>query len=164
MTMKVANPVNPANAVHHVKLSIREAVKHFDVSRPTLTKALKTGVLSGAKDGKGQWSIDPSELARVYQPRPIEPVNSGQGYVDKLTTVNTPEGDDAAQKARHLESENARLAAALELAEARAAAAQTLADERAAHIEDLRRLLPAPTPAATPAPQAWGWLSFLRRG
>jgi hypothetical protein len=51
------------------KLSVNEAVKHFDVSRPTLTKALKSGVVTGVKDdGKG-WQIDPSELARVYNTR-----------------------------------------------------------------------------------------------
>ena len=46
-------------------VSIREAVKIYQVSRPTLTKALKTGKVSGVQDGKGQWQIDPAELARV---------------------------------------------------------------------------------------------------
>ena len=48
------------------KLSIREAVKHFDVSRPTLQKALKSGKISGVQDGQGTWTIDPSEMARIY--------------------------------------------------------------------------------------------------
>ena len=43
-------------------VSIREAVKIYQVSRPTLTKALKTGKVSGVQDGKGQWQIDPAEL------------------------------------------------------------------------------------------------------
>ena len=54
-----------------VKISVREAVKHYQVSRPTLMKHLKNGKLSGSKDGQGTWKIDQSELARVYKPRVI---------------------------------------------------------------------------------------------
>ena len=139
-----------------VNLSIREAVKHFDVSRPTLSKALKSGALSGVKDGKGQWSIDPAELARVYHPRSPAPAKDGHDEPDNLTGKNTSEVAD-------LTRENERLAASLERAEARAVAAETLAEERAARIEDLRRMLPPPTPA--PLPVARSWLSsLLRRG
>ncbi len=117
-------------------LSLREAVKHFEVSRPTLQKALSTGKLSGVRDGQGHWTIDPSELARVYPPR------SGDGQAEhpplpvKLTTVNTPDPDEfAALKAR------------LGEAERRAVVAEALAEERGRHIEDLRRMLPSPSPA-----------------
>lgn len=121
-------------------LSLREAVKHFEVSRPTLQKALSTGKITGVRDGQGHWTIDPSELARVYLPR------SGGGQAEhpplpvKLTTANTPQntpdpGELAALKAR------------LDEAERRAAVAEALAEERGRHIEDLRRMLPAPAPA-----------------
>ncbi len=50
-------------------ITLRKAVEEFDVSRPTLTKALKSGKISGEKDGKGVWRVDPSELSRVYNPR-----------------------------------------------------------------------------------------------
>ncbi|AUR02015.1 hypothetical protein [Phaeobacter inhibens] len=50
-------------------ITLRKAVEEFDVSRPTLTKALKSGKISGEKDGKGAWRVDPSELSRVYNPR-----------------------------------------------------------------------------------------------
>ena len=72
------------------KLSIREAVKHFDVSRPTLQKALKSGKISGVQDGQGTWTIDPSEMARVYQPRQDEVVKAGGQEHEKLSTKNTP--------------------------------------------------------------------------
>lgn len=72
-------------------VSIREAVKFYQVSRPTLSKALKGGDVSGVKDGKGQWQIDPAELARVYQPRKVELEHSGQHLPGNLTTVNTSE-------------------------------------------------------------------------
>lgn len=125
-------------------LSIREAVKHYQVSRPTLTKALKLGKISGTQDGQGKWSIDPSELARVYQPRAAssdasDHVLTGQPKA-KLATPNIP---DPAE----LEALRARLAD-VELravkAETRADAAELLAKERAERIEDLRRMLPPP--------------------
>ena len=125
-------------------LSIREAVKYYQVSRPTLTKALKSGKISGTQDGQGKWSIDPSELARIYQPRAVasdasKHVLTGQPEA-KLATPNTP---DPAE----LEALRARLAD-VELravkAETRADAAELLAKERAERIEDLRRMLPPP--------------------
>lgn len=69
-----------------VKISVREAVKHYQVSRPTLMKHLKDGKLSGSKDSQGTWEIDQSELARVYKSRA-----SGDN-VDQsnLTTPNIP--------------------------------------------------------------------------
>ena len=126
------------------KLSIREAVKHYQVSRPTLTKALKSGKISGTQDGQAKWSIDPSELARVYQPRASTPVApdytlTGQSEVN-FAAQNTPNPEE-------LEALRAQLAE-VELravkAESRAEAAELIAKERAERIEDLRRMLPPP--------------------
>lgn len=122
-----------------VNLSMREAVKHFEVSRPTLQKALSSGKVTGVRDGQGHWTIDPSELARVYPPR------SGGRQVDhprlpaKLTTANTPLNTPDPD-------ELAALKARLDEAERRAVVAEALAEERGRHIEDLRRMLPAPAP------------------
>ena len=115
------------------KLSIREAVKHFDVSRPTLQKALKSGKISGVQDGQGTWTIDPSEMARIYHPRQDEVVKDGGQEHENLSTKNTPlHGQVEALKER------------LADAEKRVAIAEALAEERGKHIEDLRRMLPAP--------------------
>lgn len=125
-------------------LSVREAVKHYQVSRPTLTKALKSGKLSGKQDGQGKWSIDPSEVARVYQPRPFALETStthkpGQNRVD-LATLNTfDQAEIESLKAQLLERELRAVKA-----ETRADAAELLAKERAERIEDLRRMLPPP--------------------
>lgn len=115
------------------KLSIREAVKHFDVSRPTLQKALKSGKVSGVQDGQGTWTIDPSEMARVYQPRQDQTVKSGDQEHEDLSTKNTP-----------LHGQVEALKEQLAEAEKRASVAEALAEERGKHIEDLRRMLPAP--------------------
>lgn len=128
------------------KMSLREAVKHFDVSRPTLQKSLKDGKVSGVQDGKGQWQVDPSELARVYRPRSARVEKAESVSAGNLSTVNRalPGGLDADVKA---------LQAALELERAKREAAEALAEERARHIEDLRRMLPPPE--ASPQRKRW---------
>ena len=141
------------------KLSIREAVKHYQVSRPTLTKALKSGKVSGEQDGQGKWSIDPSELARVYQSRAgdsdaPEQVFTGQ-HGANLATLNTP--DLAELEALRTQLAEVELRAVK--AETRADAAELLAKERAERIEDLRRMLPPPS-EGLPKRRRW----WQRRG
>ena len=127
------------------KLSIREAVKHFDVSRPTLQKALKSGKISGVQDGQGTWTIDPSEMARVYRPRQDKSATVGSQEQEKLSAENTP-----------LLGQVEALKEQLADAEKRAAVAEALAEERGKHIEDLRRMLPAPE-EASPRRRWWPW-------
>lgn len=127
-------------------LSLREAVKHFDVSRPTLLKALKSGDVSAVKDGKGQWTIDTAELARVYRARPADPGKVENALPDKLPTLSSPlPGEVDALKERLAEAEK------------RSAVAEALAEDRARHIDDLRRMLPPPAaaPAVNPARPWW---------
>ena len=117
-------------------LSIREAVKHYQVSRPTLTKALKGGKVSGTQDGQGKWSIDPSELARVYQPRVSvsdapEQMLTGKSEAN-LATPNT--SDPSELEALRAQLTEVELRAVK--AETRADAAELLAKERAERIED----------------------------
>ena len=136
-----------------VNLSIREAVKHYQVSRPTLTKALKSGKVSGSQDGQGKWSIDPSELARVYQPRSLKPgdsehIQAGQTG-EGLTTSNTLHSGELAD----LRSQLAEFELRAVKAETRAEAAELLAQERADRIDDLRRMLPAPKQTK----KRWWW-------
>ncbi len=126
-----------------VNLSLREAVKHFDVSRPTLQKALKSGKISGVHDGKGRWTIDPAEMARIYQPRESEAAKAGSDLPDNLSGKNTP-------LSREIETLRERLSEA----EKRAAVAEALAEERGRHIDDLRRMLPAPM---QPRRKWWPW-------
>lgn len=124
-------------------VSIREAVKIYQVSRPTLTKALKNGKISGVQDAKGQWQIDPAELARVYQPRMDSTAKGGKDEPENFTNKNTD-----------LPGEVDTLKTRLAEAEQRAAVAEALAEERGKHIEDLRRMLPAPQEAQRPG---WRW-------
>lgn len=133
-------------------LSIREAVKHYQVSRPTLTKALKSGKVSGTQDGQGKWSIDPSELARVYQPRTDTSDVSEQALAGKTATVFTTQNTLDPTELEALRAQLVEVEMRAVKAETRADAAELLAKERAERIEDLRRMLPPPK---TPKRRRW---------
>lgn len=128
------------------RLSINEAAKRFDVSRPTLLKHLKSGQISGEKlDGKG-WQIDTSELARVYQPR-------GAIGVPELASV-------ANDLAADLRAKNERLRIALAVAEA-------LAEDRKRLLDETLKLLPKPeevTQVPTVVQQGSLWARIWRKG
>lgn len=97
------------------KVSIREAVNLYHVSRPTLTKHLKNGKITGVRDGKGPWKIDTSELAREYAPR----------------------ANEQESKQEEKSPENAELLVKLE-------AAERIIKIQEEQIKDLRRYLPPP--------------------
>lgn len=105
------------------KLSINEAVKQFQVSRPTIFKHLKQGKLSGNKEDKG-WQLDGSELSRVYAPRRAI---SDKWLTDNLPTIVSPLEDT-------LKQENERLKGEL-------AVASALADERGKRLDQLVPML-----------------------
>lgn len=118
------------------KISLSEAAKRFEVSRPTLQKALKTGVISGERDPAKGWQIDTAELARVYRPRNGEP--------DKVEPQ--PEPDIS----KELQAELERVKAELEAEKA----ARALIER---HLDDLRRLLPAPEDPPVKRRKWWPW-------
>ena len=121
-----------------VKMSLREAVKIFDVSRPTLLKSLNNGKISGVKDGKGQWEIDPSELSRVYQARGGEGGKKFQVNNDKTDHAFNGVEDNLKVRIQELEAD-------LKVERVSRQAAESLAEERARHLDDLRHLLPSPS-------------------
>lgn len=49
-----------------MKLSLNKAARHYKVSKSTLSEALNSGRISAAKDDRGRWEIDPSEMERVF--------------------------------------------------------------------------------------------------
>jgi hypothetical protein len=112
----------------------------FEVSRPTLAKHLKQGKISGEqvqRDKQKVWQLDVAELKRVYAYRDATP----EKPLHEELSVS------AGGAAPDLQAENRVLQAKLD-------AALQLAEERARHIEDLRKMLPAPA-------QRGGWLKRL---
>ena len=154
------------------KLTLREAARMFEVSRPTLSKALKSGKLTGVavyRDGPSseviEWRVDLAELSRIYAPRSEgwkaeHHVQNGQ-----LSTVNSPlqANINAELEAVKLElalERQARLAAehTAALAEQARASAERLTEVHAAHLEDMRRLLlAAPSGGSGKRKGWWPW-------
>ncbi|MDD5273526.1 MAG: hypothetical protein PHU14_12510 [Methylovulum sp.] len=56
-----------------MKHTLGTAAKATGVSRSTVLRAIKSGKISANKDVNGNYSIEPSELHRVFQPVPDEP-------------------------------------------------------------------------------------------
>jgi hypothetical protein len=126
------------------KLSPRDAVKMYQVSRATLMRALSDGKISAEKTQAGHWEIDSSELARAYAPRSPQ----------KAVSRTKPE-----QVSRHDTGSEPPLDHALELRLARAEAALDAEREKNAllqkNLDDLRRMLPPPD--AKPRRSWWPW-------
>lgn len=99
-------------------LTIRQAAATCGKSRSTIHRALGNGKLSGQKDNDGTWSIEPSELSRVF---PWDVSRDNQ-----RDTADTPETSTG--------SNEAVLAVKVEMLEAQ------IERERDT-IEDLRRRL-----------------------
>jgi hypothetical protein len=116
------------------KLSPRDAVKVYQVSRATLTKALSDGKISAEKTDAGHWQIDPAELARVYLPRaPQKAVSRASPDQIGRDRPGQSTGPDAADMAARL----ARAEAALD-------AEREKVDLLQRNLDDLRRMLPPP--------------------
>ena len=115
------------------KLSPREAVKVYSVSRATLMKAISSGAVSADKTDAGHWRIDAAELGRVYTPRlTTKPVNRSNS---EQLSHNEPD-----QKTGIGQDISARLA----LAEAALDAEREKTALLQKHLDDVRRMLPPP--------------------
>lgn len=109
-------------------LSLRDAERRFDVTRPTLSKALKNGKISGRRNARGHWEVEVSELVRVYEARvPAHPEGT-----DDFTTRHTPEAQ------AEIEALKRELAVAQALAEERG----RLLDQTVKLLTDQRRRAP----------------------
>lgn len=94
-----------------MKLTLGQASKETGVSKATLSRALKSGKISGDKQSDGSFKIDPAELFRVF------PRNSSNNPAMKQSATHneTPETDI---KMVQLEAENKALKRENELLQA----------------------------------------------
>jgi hypothetical protein len=133
------------------KLSPRDVVKLYQVSRATLMKALSDGTISAEKTNAGHWRIDPSELRRIYSPR------SSQAAVSrtKPDQVGRSEPDQKADVGHDISTRLAVAEAALEAEREKTALLQR-------HLDDVRRMLPPPESTDGPAmrKKSRGWWPF----
>jgi hypothetical protein len=126
------------------KLSPRDAVKLYQVSRATLMRALSDGKISAEKTDAGHWLIDGSELARVYTLRASQKTVS-RVEPNQMIQRETP---SRAGLSHDLELRLARV-------EAELAAEREKVGLLERHLDDVRRMLPAPD--AKPRGRWWPW-------
>src|SRR5215210_5764586 len=77
--------------------SLKEAAEAVGMGKPGILKAIQKGKISAKKDVHGQWSIDPSELHRVYPP------DSGNGQ--RTSSARTEETTGNSHQNKLLECE-----------------------------------------------------------
>jgi len=67
-----------------------EAAKATGKSKPTIQRAIKSGKISAIKNINGSYSIDPSELHRVYPLKQID--SNSEGKMKQYVTHNNDNG------------------------------------------------------------------------
>ena len=131
-------------------LSLGQAAKETGKSKSVISNALKSGRLSGVRNGKGEWEIDPSELFRVFSPQ-NGPEN---GKKNDLERFSTPENALVELLKEQLQNAKEREQQALERErEGREREARLLAlleSESAARRDLEQKLLPPPPPPEPP--------------
>lgn len=168
--LRVANYVTamPANRTRSLQadfpmpmLTVSKAAKLFKVSRPTLQRALKNGVISGEKTVEGGvevWQIDTSELARVYKVRSPEADNitRQENEIEQVhDTSNT--GND-----RDLSGDVVKeLQAKLKAVQDELTAALAVSEERKRMIDEY--VLSLPRPAVEEQQRRGFWSKLLGR-
>ena len=149
-------------------ISVSRAAKLYDVSRPTLQKALKDGVISGQKvkaGGSESWQIDTAELARLYQLRDENPgkeINRvGQSlYVEKQSHSGDLPGE-LVKEVETLKGALAKIKEDLDQEREGRVRAEAIRDERGRIIDEMMKALPRPTEQLAEPEKRSLWARFL---
>jgi excisionase family DNA binding protein len=91
-----------------MKYTLGDAAKATGVSKPTISRAIKSGKISGAKDESGIFQLDPAEVHRVW------PMKHHSSNDDGTLKQTVPSNNEAA-----LQAENTLLRQMVEKAEER---------------------------------------------
>ena len=146
-------------------LSLREAARKTGRSKSAILRAIQAGGLNAARANDRSWSIDASELFRVYEPKPS---TAAQADAEETLGRDAP---DAPLGTAPLEAEIRALQAMIASErERRAEDRQRMIEMRVEHSERIIELqaerddwreqakcllaLPSPEP---PAPRRWWW-------
>lgn len=130
------------------KLTLGDAAKRAGVSKATISKALSSHKLSGVKiptaNGRYEFSIDPSELDRVFPHKQTEEHHS--------TPPHTPEKQSGNSA---LEVEVKMLREAISVQKSIAEREREISDDLRRQLERALNLLAPPAPAPAPMPSLW---------
>lgn len=113
--------------------TLGEAAKATGKDRATISRAIKSGKVSAAKNAHGQWEIEPAELHRVYPATATAPQGGATG--------NAPTRTGVAQDL--LQVENDGLRRELEQVRSERDDLRRRLDEEAAERRDMTRQLTA---------------------
>jgi excisionase family DNA binding protein len=124
-------------------LSLREAAEQTGVSKSTIFRAIKSGRMSAGKDDDGNFLIQPSELFRVYPPKPAKGDVAGDISTQPETQAlgqDAPAflGSDAMEirlRNAQLQEQIKGLQSILEMERQRAEDAQKRADQRSEELK-----------------------------
>jgi hypothetical protein len=133
--------------------TLSEAAKATGLNRTTLFRAIRAGKISAARDAQGQWTLDPSEVHRVY------PVVAN----DDAPQIATQH--DASALQRQLEAKIAGLQQLAELLREQRDDALSQRDKWEQSFQATQRLLASPQSPATPVtkqpkPRSW-WVALV---
>lgn len=151
-------------------ISISRAAKLYDVSRPTLQKALREGTISGQKvraGGSESWQIDTAELARLYQLRGGNPVNQIDRVGQSLDVEKQSHSDDLSgelvKEVETLKVALAQMKEDLDQEREGRVRAEAVRDERGRIIDEMMKALPRPTEQSGESKKQGFWARFLGR-
>jgi len=135
-----------------MKVSASQAAKATGKSIPTITRAIKSGKMSGEPLGRG-WLIDAAELHRVFPPLKASPNNASNDASNILEHETTENSNTYGALQREIEGLRDRL-------QDKDAVIADLRTDRN-HWRDLAetttRLLPAPTDSTGSEPKRSWW-------
>lgn len=120
------------------------AAKATGLSKATIHRAIKSGKLSALRQDDGSFKIDPSELARVYELRvneTLETVSSQRVVRQSETPTETVEQHELAIKLARLEVEIAGLKDVVRLQKDQVEDLRTERDRLLGQVEAAHRLL-----------------------
>lgn len=125
------------------ELTLSQAAKLTRKSKSTLNRAIKSGRLSAVRNEDGTFSIDPSELLRVFPETALE--RSSERADGR--SLNRPGTGMELAEINALRVELAKAEQRAAVAEAQAAERARALEAAERNISDLRRMLPPPTAA-----------------
>src|SRR5215213_6965477 len=151
--------------------TVGQAARLTGKSKPTITRAIKAGVLSATRNDDGSYSIDAAELARVFGLSADSDVTLASNVIRNVTRSETPDVPGTLWRENELLREMLGQRDGViddlrrRLDEKRAERRQT-ADRLAAAQERIAALLTdqrAITPAPAPVPEHRPWWRWRRR-
>lgn len=92
------------------KFSLRQAAQQAGISKSTVLRAIQSGRLSAARTDDGGYSIDASELCRVYPAGTAQQVRNAAAGQDAPSPATSATPDDPALLRAEIEGLKAQLA------------------------------------------------------